>query len=255
MKLNIDLAAATVESETPEGRRQVPLASAEAFALVSQAWLRTGWDVKYVYSFSWLGRPMLQNPEDMIRIQEVINRLEPAVIIETGVAHGGSLVFYATLCRALGRGKVIGVEKGLYPENKQALAEHRLADLIEVVEGSSIDPATLAEVEAKLPAGEGGLVLLDSNHSRDHVLAELRAYARFVAPGSYLVACDGIMRDLEGAPRAGDDWAWNNPVSAVEAFLAEREDFVLEEPAFPFNESEIRERVTYWPKAFLKRIA
>ena len=97
-------------------------------------------------------------------------------------------------------------------------------------------------------------MILDSNHSRAHVEAELELYAPLVAPGSYIVACDGIMASLAGAPRSAPDWTWNNPIGAVDAFLARHPEFAPEEPAFPFNEGKVRERVTYWPKAFLRRV-
>jgi cephalosporin hydroxylase len=98
-------------------------------------------------------------------------------------------------------------------------------------------------------------VILDANHSRAHVESELELYAPLVPAGGYIVACDGIMADLAGAPRSAPDWGWNNPLGAVDAFLARHAEFVLEEPAFPFNEGKVRQRVTYWPKAFLRRVA
>ena len=103
--------------------------------------------------------------------------------------------------------------------------------------------------------GETVLVILDSNHSRDHVAAELNAYATMVSPGSYLVVCDGIMAQVAGAPRTGPDWIWNNPISAIDDFLCRNPEFRMEEPGFAFNEGAVRERVTYWPKCFLQRIA
>jgi cephalosporin hydroxylase len=106
-----------------------------------------------------------------------------------------------------------------------------------------------------LHEGETVLVVLDSNHSLEHVAAELSAYAPMVSPGSYVVACDGIMAQVAGAPRTAPDWTWNNPLSAVENFLAGTNEFVLEEPPFAFNEGRVRDRVTYWPKCFLKRVA
>ena len=129
-----------------------------------------------------------------------------------------------------------------------------MARHISMVEGSSVDPSSVAKVRDQIRDGERGLVILDSNHTRQHVLDELRAYAEFVAVGSYIVACDGIMQDVVGAPRTSPDWVTDNPQFAVKDFLAERDDFVLEEPAFPFNEGQITERVTYWPNAFLKRV-
>jgi cephalosporin hydroxylase len=189
----------------------------------------------------------------MMRIQEVIYRLRPDVVIETGIAHGGSLVFYASLMKAMGKGRVVGVDIEIRPHNRKAIEAHEMFERITMVEGSSVDASVVAQVRALVEPGERCLVLLDSNHSRGHVLAELRAYAQFVAVDSYIVACDGIMQDVVGAERTHPDWATDNPQSAVRDFLAERDDFVLEEPAFPFNEGRITERVTYWPNAFLRR--
>ena len=229
------------------------LATPEAFEAVSAAWLRCGWDVKYVYSFTWLGRPVIQLPEDMIRMQELIWRVQPDVIVETGVAHGGSLIFYASLFAAMGRGRVIGVDIDIRRANRDAIAQHPLGGRVSLVEGDSAAPATLAEVKRLLGPGERVLVVLDSHHGRDHVRAELDAYAPLVAPGSYMVACDGIMADLAGAPRSEPSWAWDNPVSAIESFVADHPDFAAEEPAFAFNEGQVRARVTYWPRCFLRR--
>lgn len=233
---------------------EVKFGTPEGFRLLSKLWLRAGWDNKYVYGFSWLGRPIIQLPEDLIRIQELIYRVEPDFVIETGVAHGGSLIFYGSLFRAMGKGRVIGIDIDIRSHNREAIESHILADLIQLVEGSSVSDLVVSEVSSSISNDERGMVILDSNHSKDHVAAELRIYAPLVAIGSYLVACDGIMQDLVGAPRSEPDWDVNNPQSAVRDFLAERDDFVLEEPAFPFNEGDITRRVTYWPNAFLRRV-
>jgi len=229
------------------------ISSKEAFELISDIWLRCGWDVKHVYSFSWLGRPIIQLPEDLIRIQEVIYDCQPDVILETGVAHGGSLVFYASLCTAIGRGRVIGVDIEIRPHNRAAIESHRLSPLIKLVEGSSVDKNVVASVKKQIGESETVLVLLDSNHSKEHVLAELEAYAPLVTPGSFIVACDGIMKEIVGAPRTFEDWDWNNPIDAVNEFLKNHLEFELVEPTWPFNESQITKRVTYWPRAFLRR--
>jgi cephalosporin hydroxylase len=250
----IDEAAGTVTVRGDAGESVHPLASAEAFHAVSQAWLRVGWDAKHVYSFTWMGRPIIQLPEDMVRLQEVIWTLKPDVIVETGVAHGGSLIFYASLLEAMARGRVIGIDIEIRPHNRAAIEAHPLFHRIELVEGSSTDPAVVADVKGRISPEETVLVLLDSNHSRDHVLAELRAYADLVPPGSYLVATDGIMQQVQGAPRSAPDWKWNNPQQAARDFVAEDGRFVIEEPAWLFNEGLVRERVTYWPGAFVKRI-
>jgi cephalosporin hydroxylase len=230
------------------------LDTAEAFEAVSAAWLRCGWDVKYTYGFTWMGRPVIQLPDDMIRIQEVIWHVRPDIIIETGIAHGGSLVFYASLFEAMGHGRVIGIDIDIRQHNRTAIEAHPLAKRITLIEGSSTAQGTLAAVRHGMAPGERALVVLDSNHTRAHVEAELEAYASLVAPGSYIVACDGIMALIAGAPRTAPDWTWNNPIAAVEAFLSRHPEFVLEEPDFPFNEGAVRKRVTYWPKSFLKRV-
>ncbi|MEA2450021.1 MAG: hypothetical protein QOG63_1953 [Thermoleophilaceae bacterium] len=253
-RVTIDPAAATVTVDDGETIRTIPFDSPEAFRLVSDAWLRIGWDQKYVYSFSWLGRPVIQLPEDLVRVQEVIASVSPDVIVETGVAHGGSLVFYATLCKALDRGRVVGVDVEIRPHNRRAIEEHPLFGLITLIEGDSVAPTTVARVADLVRPGETVMVLLDARHSRDHVLAELRAYGGLVSPGSYIVAADGIMERLIGAPRSEPDWDWNNPLAAIDEFLREDDRFVAEEPAFAFNEGLVTERITYWPRGFLRRV-
>jgi cephalosporin hydroxylase len=256
LSVSIDYATATVTADWGERTTTSPLASEEGFRLVSQAWVRAGWDTKYMYSFSWLGRPIIQMPEDMLRIQELIYSLKPDVIVETGVAHGGSLVFYAGLFAAMRRaGRVIGVDIEIRPHNRRALEAHELFDMIELVEGSSIDPAVVQQVKKRVPEGSRVLVILDSCHAKQHVLEELRLYSPLVSPGSYLVVADGIMADLVGAPRTQEDWGWNNPREAVAEFLRERTDFVLDVPAKPFNEGMIVEHVTHWPHGWLRRLA
>lgn len=235
-------------------RLEYDIGSPEAFNLLSRLWLRSGWDNKYVYSFSWLGRPVIQLPEDMIRMQEIIYAVQPDVIIETGVAHGGSLIFYASLCKAMEQGRVIGIDIDVRPHNRKAIEEHMLFPLITLIEGSSVDPKVIEMVKAQVNPGEKNLVLLDSCHTKEHVLAELRAYSPLVSRGSYVVAMDGIMEEVAGAPRTHADWSWNNPRQAALEFVRSNPEFIIEEPAFLFNESNIAERVTYWPSAFIKRV-
>jgi cephalosporin hydroxylase len=254
MKLTIDTSAALVIIGDGCDRRELPLASPDAFAAVSDAWLRAGWDVKYVYSFTWLGRPIIQLPEDMFRLQEVIYHLKPDVIVEAGIAHGGSLVFYAGLCKLMGKGRVIGVDVEIRPHNRAALEAHELFDRITLIEGSSTDAVIVGQVTAAIAPGESVLVLLDSDHHKAHVLAELDAYAPLVTRGSYIVAMDGIMGKLVGAPRSQPDWGENNPQQAVLEWVRRHPDFVIDEPAFLFNEGMVKERVTYWPTAFLRRV-
>jgi cephalosporin hydroxylase len=254
VKFEVDLLQGRVHVADPAGARTLDIGSPEAFALISRAWLRSGWDAKYVYSFSWLGRPLIQLPDDVLRIQEVVFAVQPDVIIETGVAHGGSLVFYASLAKAMGRGRVIGVDIEIRPQNRTAIEQHFLAPYISLVEGNSVAPDTLDRVRALTKPDERVLVLLDSNHTYEHVMAELKVYAPLVSTGSYIVAMDGIMGEVVGAPRTQPDWTWNNPTQAALAFVKENPAFAIEEPPRVFNEGDIRERVTYWPGAFIKRL-
>jgi len=252
--IEVDLEQGLVSVADGERSVSYALGTPEAFAIISQIWLRSGWDNKYVYSFSWLGRPIIQLPEDMVRLQEIIYRVQPDVIIETGVAHGGSLVFYASLCQAMNQGRVVGVDIEIRPHNRSAIEAHPLASFITLIEGSSIDTDTVEQVKRQIAPGERVLVLLDSCHTKAHVLAELNAYAPLVSAGSYIVAMDGIMEEVAGAPRTEPDWTWNNPKQAALEFVAATPDFVIEEPAFLFNEGNVTQRVTYWPSAYIKRL-
>jgi len=252
IKIDLQKNVVIVEGERNEG--VYSMASPEAFSIISKAWLRCGWDNKYVYSFTWMGRPIIQLPEDIVRIQEAIYRVKPDVIIETGIAHGGTLVFHASLCKAMNRGRIIGIDIEIRPHNRKAIEEHELFKYITLVEGDSIYEDIVSSVKAMVKPRERGLVILDSNHCKQHVLAELNAYSDLVAIDSYIVAEDGIMETLVGAPRSSEDWSWNNPKAAAEEFVRNHDNFVIEEPKFPFNEGSVTERVTYWPSAFLKRV-
>jgi cephalosporin hydroxylase len=252
--IQIDLQKSVVTVDGEDGTRTVPLGSPEAFSIISQAWLRCGWDNKYVYSFTWLGRPVIQMPEDLLRIQEVIASVRPDVIVETGVAHGGSLIFYASLCKAMERGRVIGIDVEIRPHNRQAIESHLLYPLITLIEGSSIDPVVVRRVKDEIKVDERVLVVLDSKHTKDHVLAELEAYAPLATVGSYIVVQDGCMESMAGAPRSAPDWSWNNPRQATREFVARAPDYAIEEPPFAFNEGLITDRVTYWPEGYIRRL-
>ncbi|VTR92715.1 cephalosporin hydroxylase : Cephalosporin hydroxylase OS=Oscillatoria acuminata PCC 6304 GN=Oscil6304_0534 PE=4 SV=1: CmcI [Gemmata massiliana] len=255
MRLIIDTDARTVTEQTANGPHDYPLDSPEAFRLITEHWLTVGWTQKYTYGFTWLGRPIIQLPEDMIRIQEIIHRVQPDVILETGVAHGGSLVYYASLCKATDRGRVIGVDIEIRPHNRTAIEAHPLTGYITLVEGSSTAPETVDRVRSLIRPGERVLVLLDSNHTKAHVRAELDLYAGFVSPGSYIVATDGIMSQVAGRPGSKPGWEWDNPSEAAREFATANPHFSLEEPGFLFNEGKITQHVTHWPSAYLRRVA
>jgi cephalosporin hydroxylase len=254
MKLTIDTDRGQLIEEDSAGQRVWPLYSPEAFDLISDHWLRVGWNQKYSYTFSWFGRPIIQMPEDMVRSQEVIYRLRPDVIVETGVAHGGSLVFYASLCKAMGRGRVVGIDIEIRPQNRREIEAHELADWITLVEGSSTDPAVVEHVKSLIEPSESVLVILDSCHTKAHVAAELEAYSNLVTADSYIVATDGIMRDLADVPRGQPDWSCDHPAAAAEEFVLAHPEFVLEQPAWAFNESQLTRNVTHWPNAWCRRL-
>jgi cephalosporin hydroxylase len=253
MRLTIDTDTLTVCVEQDGNQRTVPLDSPEAFHLISQQWVTVGWTQRYTYGFSWLGRPVIQLPEDMVRIQEVIHRVQPEVIIETGVAHGGSLVYYASLCKSTDRGRVIGIDIEIRPHNRSAIEAHALARYITLVEGNSVAPEVISQVKDMIRPNDRVLVLLDSNHTKAHVLAELDAYSPLVSENSYIVAMDGIMAEVAGRPGSKPGWEWDNPSEAAREFAAKHSDFVLEDPGFLFNEGYIKQQITHWPSAYLRR--
>ena len=254
MNLNIDTEKQTLLVIDGGHQESHPLYSKKAFELLSMQWMKVGWNQKYQYTFSWMGRPVIQLPEDMIRTQEVIYRVKPDVIIETGVAHGGSLIYYASLCKAMEKGRIIGVDIEIRPHNRTAIEAHELSSYITLIEGSSTDKTTVDRVKSLVKPGETVLVILDSDHSKQHVTDELEAYHSLVSPGSYIVATDGVMKDLADVPRGQEDWVWNHPTVAAEEFAASHPEFVVEQPAWPFNESDLTENITHWPGAWLKRI-
>ena len=253
MRILIDTDTGEMKVEEKGTIRALPLYTPEAFSLLSRQWLRVGWAQRYSYGFTWLGRPIIQLPEDLLRIQEVIWALKPDVIVETGVAHGGSLIFYASLCQLANRGRVIGVDVDIRPQNRTAIAVHPLAGRIQLIDGSSIDEKVVRQVRTLAQGAKCVLVVLDSNHTKAHVRAELDVYAPLVTKGSYIVATDGIMSDLYDVPGGKPDWTSDNASAAASEFVAANPDFTLQEPPRVFDESGIKEAVTYWPGAWIQR--
>jgi len=254
VRITIDTATNEVVLEKDGDKRKLDLYGVPAFELISDLWLKISWNQKYSYTFTWLGRPIIQHPEDMLRFQEVVWNLKPDVIVETGVAHGGSLVFCASLIKAMGRGrKVVGVDIEIRPHNRAAIEVHELASMIELVEGNSVDPAIVARVASFIRPDDRVLVVLDSNHSKAHVAAELEAYHHLVSPGSYIVATDGIMESVYDAPRGNRTWRQDNPAQAAREFAASHPQFEIEQPRWRFNESGLTKNITSWPSAWLRR--
>ncbi len=254
-KVIIDFDRGEVEVSS-DGKSSVhDLASAAGFAAASRAWVRAGWDAKYVYSFTWMGRPIIQLPDDLLRLQEVMFRVRPRVVIETGVAHGGSLVFYASLLKAMSLDAiVVGVDVEVRPHNRLAIEAHELFPMIRLIEGSSTDPETIGKISSLVGDAAPVLVVLDSNHTQDHVRRELEMYSHFVSPDSFMIVADGVMQEVAGAPRSAADWATNNPISAIDDFLSTSSAFVVEMPMPLFNEGATESSPTYFPRGYLKRL-
>lgn len=254
MRIIIDTEMKSLKVESQTGEKTIDLFTKEAFELVSSLWVKIGWNQKYQYTFTWLGRPIIQLPEDMLRAQEVVYSLKPDLIIETGVAHGGSLIFWASLCKAIDKGRVVGIDIEIRAHNRKAIEEHELFPWITLIEGSSTDPKIVQNVKSMINPGDIVLVILDSNHTKQHVLAELEAYYDIITPGSYIVATDGIMQDLYDVPRGNQEWINNNPSAAAFEFSKIYKDFVIEKPTWVFNESELDKNITHWPDAWLRRV-
>jgi len=187
-------------------------------------------EYRYSYNFTWMGRPIIQYPQDMVAMQEIIWAVRPDLIIETGIAHGGSLVFYASMLELLGGdGLVLGVDVDIRPHNRHAIETHPMAPRIRMIEGSSVDPAVVAQVAAATLGRARVLVTLDSNHTHDHVLRELQLYSPFVTEGSYLVVFDTVVEDMPKSMFPDRPWGpGDNPKTAVHEFLRSSERFVID---------------------------
>ncbi len=186
----------------------------------------------YSYLWSWLGVPIIQFPADVMATQEVIWSAKPDVIIETGVARGGSMIFLASMLELLGGGKVIGIDIDIRPHNRETIEQHPLARRVTLIEGGSTDPATLAAAKACIPPDAKVMVILDSDHGRDHVLSELRTYGPLVSEGQYLVVADTVLGYLspEQTPtKRSRVWLkGNEPLAATRQYLAETHRFEID---------------------------
>lgn len=194
----------------------------------SKQWIRTAWDNKTSYEITWLGVPIIQLPEDMIIMQELIFDIKPDVIIECGIALGGSLIYYSSILEILGKGKVIGVDIEIKPHNRRNIENHPMSKRITLIEGSSIDKNTVDKVKKQIEPNSKILVCLDSNHTKAHVLEEIKLYCDLVSKGSYLVVMDTVLPDLKGLSGSKDDWDKNNPLEAIKEFLATNKEFEID---------------------------
>lgn len=203
---------------------------------------------KYSYNFCWMGRPIIQYPQDMVAMQELIWEIKPELIIETGIAHGGSLVFYASILELIGKGKVIGIDIDIREHNKKEILSHPMCHRITMVEGDSISTQISEQIKNMAEGVSPIIVLLDSNHTHDHVLAELKLYSPLVTLNSYLVVFDTI---IENMPKGMYDRQWdvgNNPHTALCEFLKTNSDFEVN------NMIDDKLQISVAPSGYLKRI-
>lgn len=235
-------------------------------ALVSAAneFMLASTQPKYSYNFSALGRPIIQYPQDMVALQELIWQIKPDLVIETGIAHGGSLILSASMlalldyCDAVESGqaldpkatrrRVLGIDIDIRAHNREAIEAHPMAHRIDMLQGSSIAPEIIAEVHRRTQGHQRVLVILDSNHTHEHVLAELEAYAPLVSPGSYCVVFDTVIEDLPAGMYPDRPWdVGDNPKTAVREFLSRNSDFVVDE------DIEAKLLITVAPGGYLRR--
>ncbi|PWW01550.1 cephalosporin hydroxylase [Hoeflea marina] len=192
----------------------------------SRAWLNTSFKHRYGYNFHWLGRPVLKYPQDLVMMQMIIHSVRPTIIVETGVAFGGSLLFLASVLNFVSpEGRVIGVEKGLLDSTREAVETGPLSHMISLLEGDSVSPDTIATIRSQIRQDDTVMVVLDSDHSKAHVLDELESYAPLVSPGSFIIVFDTFIENLDGPIEDREFGPGNSPLLAVEEFLAGNPDF------------------------------
>lgn len=202
----------------------------DALTQCTRRWFDWANSMEYSYHFKWLGVPIIQYPQDIVAMQELVWQIQPDWIIETGVARGGSIILYASMCRLIGRGHVIGIDIDIRPHNRQVIESHPLAEHVTLIEGSSVEPETFERVRQTIGDTPGRvLVVLDSMHTHDHVLAELEAYAPLVSAGSYCVVFDTIIEDMPAEMFPDRPWGpGNNPKTAVWEYLKNHPEFAID---------------------------
>jgi cephalosporin hydroxylase len=242
------------------------MASNRTLTKLTNDWVQSANQIKYSYHFEWMGRPIIQYPQDIVVMQELIWQIKPDLIIETGIAHGGSLVFSASMLALLdmydaiesdaihnandSQRKVLGVDIDIRPHNREAIESHPLASRIQMIQGSSTAPEVIEQVKQVAQGYNRVMICLDSNHTHDHVLAELQAYAPLTSVGSYCVVFDTIIEDLPQEMFPDRPWGpGNNPKTAVWKYLENHKEFEID--------SSIHQKllITVAPSGYLKRIA
>jgi cephalosporin hydroxylase len=225
------------------------------FQAQSREWLEQSMRRQYVYNFSWLGRPIIQNPIDMMAMQELMWTVQPDLVIETGIAHGGSLIFSASMleliaaCGGKSDALVLGIDIDIREHNKQAILQHPMSKRIQMLQGSSVAPDIVEQVRAIASTRQRVMIFLDSNHTHEHVLAELQAYAPLVSKDSYCVVFDTFVEDVPADVFEDRPWQpGNSPKTAVYSYLQNHPEFEID------RGMQHKLQITVAPDGFLKRI-
>jgi cephalosporin hydroxylase len=226
------------------------MADDEQLRDLTNEWLNAATRHEYSYHFTWLGRPIIQFPQDIVATQEIIWRVRPDLIIETGIARGGSLIFSASMLELLGGdGLVVGVDVDIREHNRVEIERHPLSKRIRMIQGSSVDESVVGQVQGYVEGRSTVLVMLDSNHTHEHVLSELKLYSPFVTPGSYVIVYDTIVEQMPDDMYPNRPWRrGDNPLTAVKEFLAQNNDFEVD------REVEEKLLITVAPGGYLRRI-
>lgn len=218
------------------------------FQSLAQKFISYSMKHKYSYNFNWLSRPIIQYPQDIIAMQEIIWKLKPDLIIETGIAHGGGLIFYASMLELIGKGEVLGIDIDIRKHNRKEIEKHKMYKRIKMLEGSSIDEKIIKKIQKIVKRHKNIMVCLDSLHTQEHVFKELDAYSKFVSIGNYLVVFDTIIEYLPKGFFKNRPWdKGNNPKTAVNEFLKRNKNFITDKTI------ENKLLITVAPGGYLKR--
>ncbi|MDA5095741.1 cephalosporin hydroxylase family protein [Aliiroseovarius sp. KMU-50] len=231
------------------------MAADEGFSAKTLDWLAQAQERRYSYQFDWMGLPIIQYPQDIVAMQELVWSLKPDLIIETGIARGGSVIFYASLlelnamCGGPGDAIVVAVDIDIRAQNRQAIEAHPMAHRLDLIEGSSIDPDVISQIREKVAGRRSVLVCLDSNHTHDHVLEELRAYGPLVTHNSYVVVFDTLIETLPDTAIGDRPWGpGDNPMTAVHSYLQEDDHFEID------HARHTKLQITVARNGYLKRV-
>ncbi|GAB4293609.1 MAG: cephalosporin hydroxylase family protein [Oscillatoriaceae cyanobacterium] len=237
----------TLEFEAEKRAYIGQMSGDENIRSLTRQWFNASCEYKYSYNFTWMGRPIIQYPQDILAMQEIIWQVKPDLIIETGIAHGGSLIFYASMLELLGQGQILGIDIEIRPHNRIAIEQHPMFKRITIIEGSSVAETVAQQVYDFAKGKQRVMVVLDSNHSHQHVLRELDLYSPLVTKGSYLVVFDTVVEDMP--PDFFPDRPWgkgSNPKTAVWEFLQKNNRFEVD------KDMENKLLITVAPDGYLR---